>query len=183
MEEVDLHRVFFIHGKLDNIDIKSLKEDCLKSFKNSKKVSNDITDVRNEDLKIPKSKAFNNIVSQIQEKFLKKYSQKIKLDDFWAVVHRKNESTHTHDHVDCFDIKNSPDYSAVFYVQVPDNSGVIIFEYPINKYNQTKRWWYPPSEGHYLIFPSTLDHLVTKNNSNDLRIVISFNFKIEKDYK
>ena len=183
MEEVDLHRVFFIHGKLDNIDIKSLKEDCLKSFKNSKKVSNDITDVRNEDLKIPKSKAFNNIVSQIQEKFLKKYSQKIKLDSHWAVVHEKNESTHTHDHVDCFDIKNSPDYSAVFYVQVPDDSGVIIFEYPINKYNQTKRWWYPPSEGHYLIFPSTLDHLVTKNNSDDLRIVISFNFKVDKDYK
>ena len=58
MEEVDLHRVFFIHGKLDNIDIKSLKEDCLKSFKNSKIVSNDITDVRNEDLKIPKSKSY-----------------------------------------------------------------------------------------------------------------------------
>ena len=98
-------------------------------------------------------------------------------------MHEKNESTNTHDHVDCFDIKNSPDYSMVFYVQVPKDSGKIVFQWPTNKYNQYKRWWYPPSVGHYLIFPSTLDHFVTKNNSKDHRIAISFNFKIKKQYK
>ena len=179
MEEVNLHRVFFIHGQLDNIDVESIRKDCLKSHKNNKKLSNDVTATRNEDLEISKSKEIDKIIKQIQKKFLSKYSQKIELVNFWAQVHEKNESTNTHDHVDCFDIKNSPDYSMVFYVQTPKDSGKIVFQWPTNKYNQLKRWWYPPSVGHYLIFPSTLDHFVTKNNSEDYRIAISFNFKIK----
>ena len=183
MIEVDLHRVYFIRDNIDGIDIEFLKNDCLKSFEENNRMSKDISDTRNEDLIIPKSKVFEELINIIKDKFFIRYSKGLELTNHWAQVHNQNESTNLHDHVDCFDIKNSPDYSAVFYVQVPDNSGVIIFEYPINKYNQTKRWWYPSSEGHYLIFPSTLDHLVTKNNSDDLRIVISFNFKVDKDYK
>ena len=183
MEEVDLHRIFFIHGQLDDIDIQSLKKDCIEAFNNKNKLSQDITDSKNEDLEIPKSKAIDHIVNNIEDKFFTKYNQKIELSNFWAQVHEKNESTNTHDHVDCFDIKNSPDYSMVFYVQVPKDSGKIVFQWPTNKYNQYKRWWYPPSVGHYLIFPSTLDHFVTKNNSKDHRIAISFNFKIKKQYK
>ena len=56
MEEVDLHRVFFVHGQLDNIDIESIKKDCLKSHKDFQKLSKDVTDTKNEDLKISKSK-------------------------------------------------------------------------------------------------------------------------------
>ena len=33
MIEVDLHRVYFIRDNVDGVDIKSLKNDCLKSFK------------------------------------------------------------------------------------------------------------------------------------------------------
>ena len=179
MEEVDLHRVFFIHGQLDNIDIQSLKKDCLKSHKNNQKLSNDVTATRNEDLEISKSKEIDKIVKQIQKEFLSKYSQKIELQSFWAQVHQKYESTNTHDHVDCYDMKNSPDYSMVFYVQTPKDCGKLVFQYPINKYNQTKRWWFPSNVGSYVIFPATLDHFVTKNYSDDYRIALSFNFKIK----
>ena len=72
MEEVG-YTCFFIHGKLDNIDIKSLKKDCLKSFENNKKVGADITDVRNED---NINQKLINVVTQIQEKFLKNILKK-----------------------------------------------------------------------------------------------------------
>ena len=77
MEEVDLHRVFFIHGQLDDIDIQSLKKDCIEAFNNKNKLSQDITDSKNEDLEIRKSKSIDDIVNIIEEKFLTKYNKKI----------------------------------------------------------------------------------------------------------
>ena len=178
MIEVDLHRVYFIRDNIDGIDIEFLKNDCLKSFEKNNRMSKNISDTRNEDLIIPKSKVFEELINIIKDKFYIRYDQVIELTDYWAQVHEHNESTNLHDHVDCFDIKNSPVYSGVYYVQVPKNSGKIVFQYPINKYNQYQRYWFETLQGDFLIFPSTLDHFVTKNESNDYRIAISFNFKI-----
>lgn len=173
-----IHQVSFIHGKLENINNSLLKKECLKSYHNKKSFSDDITNTKNEDLIISKSKEFDKIISGIQSQFQQQYNQKLILTEYWSQVHGKNESTNLHDHVDCFDIKNSPVYSGVYYVQVPKNSGKIVFQYPINKYNQYQRYWFETLQGDFLIFPSTLDHFVTKNESNDYRIAISFNFKI-----
>jgi|TARA_R100000149_G_C5865409_1_gene130281 hypothetical protein len=178
MIEVDLHRVYFIRDNVDDVDIKSLKNDCLKSFKENNRMSKDISDTRNEDLIIPKSKPFEELINIIKDKFYIRYNQVIELTDYWAQVHSQNESTNMHDHVNCFDIKNSPDLSGVYYLEVPRDSGDIVFQWPINKYNQYKRWWFKPKKGDLLIFPSTLDHFVTKNTAVEKRIAVSFNFKI-----
>ena len=34
------------------------------------------------------------------------------------------------------------------------------------------------NEGDFIIFPSHLDHVIYKNNSDDLRVTIAFNFSI-----
>ena len=178
MIEVDLHRVYFIRDNIDGIDIEFLKNDCLKSFEKNNRMSKNISDTRNEDLIIPKSKVFEELINIIKDKFYIRYDQVIELTDYWAQVLEHNESTNLHDHVDCFDIKNSPDLSGVYYLEVPKDSGDIVFQWPTNKYNQYKRWWFKPKTGDLLLFPSTLDHFVTKNTSVKKRIAISFNFKI-----
>jgi uncharacterized protein (TIGR02466 family) len=178
MIEVDLHRVYFRRDNIGGIDITSLKNDCLKSFKENNRMSKDISDTKNEDLIIPKSKPLEELINIIKDKFYIRYTQVIEPTNYWAQVHSQNESTNLHDHVDCFDIKNSPDLSGVYYLEVPKDSGDIVFQWPINKYNQYKRWWFKPKEGDLLLFPSTLDHFVTKNTAVEKRIAVSFNFKI-----
>ena len=178
MKEIDLHRVYFIRDNINGINIESLKNDCLKSFKENNRMSKDISDTRNEDLIIPKSKPFEELINIIKDKFYIRYNQVIELTNYWAQVHSQNESTNMHDHVNCFDIKNSPDLSGVYYLEVPQDSGDIVFQWPINKYNQYKRWWFKPKTRDLLIFPSTLDHFVTKNTAVEKRIAVSFNFKI-----
>lgn len=178
MIEVDLHRVYFIRDNINSIDKQALVKDCLDAFTNNNRMSLDTSDTRNEDLIIPQSKTFKELIQTIKDKFFIRYSQRLELRTHWGQVHEHNESTNTHDHVDCFDIKNSPDLSGVYYLQVPKDSGDIVFQWPINKYNQYKRWWFKPKAGDLLLFPSTLDHFVSKNIALEKRIAISFNFKI-----
>ena len=81
-------------------------------------------------------------------------------------------------------------WSAVLYIQVPENSGVIRFynpahdemQYEWSKVNQFTHfnsaiWRITPEPGDLFIFPAWLDHEVEPNmNQNEERISIAFNF-------
>ena len=174
-----LHQVKIIRGEIKDVNNLVLEKECLQSYKNNKSISLDDTDTRNEDLIISKNNELNKLFSNIQNLFQKQFNQKTILQDFWAQVHGKNESTNIHDHVNILDLNNSPNYSGVYYVKIPKNSGKLVFQYPINKYNQSERYYYEPEVGDFFLFPSTLDHFVTKNKTNNYRIAISFNLKIK----
>jgi uncharacterized protein (TIGR02466 family) len=64
--------------------------------------------------------------------------------------------------------------SGVYYVQIPKNSGRLVFEYNINQF-QNYLSWIEPVVGNFIIFPSTLNHYVTKNLGDECRVSISFN--------
>jgi len=176
--EIDLQRVFFIHDHISSVDIDALKKDCLHSFEMNNRMSKDVSDTRNEDLVIRESKVFDDLIETIKDKFYTKYNDCLELTECWSQIHEQNESTNTHNHVNCFDKNGSPDISGAYYLQVPKDSGDIVFQWTIDSYNKLKRWWFKPKTGDLLLFPSTLEHFVTKNTSDEKRIVISFNFKI-----
>jgi uncharacterized protein (TIGR02466 family) len=82
-------------------------------------------------------------------------------------------------------------FSTVYYVTAPKDSGNIIFRsfeadtdmfpLPIQTINYAsyKTFSFPPEEGELLIFRSNLRHMVEKNKSDDSRISISMNFRIQ----
>lgn len=75
--------------------------------------------------------------------------------------------------------------SGVYYIDVPDGSGNIIFRNPISDFQYNKLWktngpsdrerMVTPKNGDLIIFPSFLYHRVTLNHSNDQRITLAFN--------
>ena len=91
--------------------------------------------------------------------------------------------------------------SGVLWIKAPQNSGDIVFDNPktfdpflqsarkgeIDSYtddfkdktNIYSDYYFPPDEGRILIFPSHLEHQVRKNKSNEDRISVSFNIKID----
>ena len=79
-------------------------------------------------------------------------------------------STTLHNHFDSY-------VSAVCYVNVPVGSGSIVFRPRLNQYdNSAYASKFEPERGVFYMFPSYLDHFVTRNLSEDLRVSISFNF-------
>ena len=98
----------------------------------------------------------------------------------WAIINKKNDFNVIHTHPNCY-------LSAAYYVKAPKDCGNFKVESP----NIAKRYAYPEianqnelnvevasiniSEGDLLLFPAYLPHKIKKNESDDDRIVISFN--------
>lgn len=167
-------------GKLPIINNFILEQHCLLHEKQiTRKRGLDITDTLSEDTDIPEHEEVNKMLSLVIEELKNKHNKKYYVDEFWAHIHEKNHSSNLHHHAVVDDLKNSSVLSGVYYISAPKDCGVIVFQYPINQYEE-KRYWIKPEPGMFILFPSSLPHYVTRNNSEKKRISISFNFKLNE---
>jgi uncharacterized protein (TIGR02466 family) len=109
---------------------------------------------------------------------LQKFS--LELKGCWAIVNGKLASNSVHNHPNSI-------LSGVYYLQAPENSGVISFADPrpaaqmlVPPMTEYSLWTLPkisyqPQAGTMLLFPSWLLHGVEMNMSRELRISLSFN--------
>ena len=79
---------------------------------------------------------------------------------------------HTHDDDDEL-------LSGVYYVNVPENSGNLII-YNNTKDNEQEKIEITPVAGDFIFFKPDVRHEVSKNNSNEHRLSIAFNFGLIK---
>jgi uncharacterized protein (TIGR02466 family) len=102
----------------------------------------------------------------------------------WAIINKKNDFNVLHSNPNA-------SLSAAYYVSAPENCGKFIIEH----LNMAKRNFYPEvlqdnqlnaqaaglevNEGDLLIFPGYLLHKVGMNESDQDRVVISFNVEIK----
>ena len=117
------------------------------------------------------------------------FSKKLAITNYWVNINQPNTHNRIHRHPHSV-------LSGVYYVQVPEDSGNIIFEnqhgfYAFDEltsfnpeagdyYAQHLATSYIPKEGLCIMFPSYLAHGVATNNSKENRISISFNTRVIK---
>ena len=110
-------------------------------------------------------------------------NKQIRITSMWSIINKKGDFNVAHTHPNSF-------LSSAYYVKAPNNCGKFQVENP----NQAKRYWYPEvkskneinkdfisldvEEGDLLLFPGYLSHKVSVNESDEDRIVISFNVDI-----
>ena len=96
------------------------------------------------------------------------------ITEMWGNVNYKHNSNGAHTH--------GGDLSGVFYLQVPEDSGKLVFCNPSVRSDgkALRKINYPivPRNLACIIFPSWLEHYVEPNKSDDKRISISFNINI-----
>ena len=113
-----------------------------------------------------------------------KQKQTAKINNMWAIINTGGSANLRHQH-------GNSTISGAYYVRAPENSGDIVFYDPRpapvfshpnvtspNLLNSQVNG-VSPKEGALVLFPSFLDHSVNENISNNERIVISFNIKIQ----
>ena len=110
-------------------------------------------------------------------------SQNIRIKEMWAIINKKNDFNTIHTHPNSY-------LSAAYYVKAPKDCGEFTVENP----HSISRHSYPAldkktdfnvkvekleiEEGDLLLFPAYLPHGVQENQSDEDRIVISFNINI-----
>ena len=108
----------------------------------------------------------------------------ISINSMWAIINKKNDFNVINTHPNSY-------LSAAYYVSAPKNCG----KFQIENLNIAKRHSYPEilknnelnaqvdgievAEGDLLIFPGYLPHKVAINESDEVRIVVSFNVGIK----
>ena len=111
-------------------------------------------------------------------------NQNIRIREMWAIINKKDDFNVVHTHPNSL-------LSAAYYVKAPNNCG----RFQIEDLNIVKRHASPlianqnelnmnvagleVSEGDLLIFPGYIPHKVARNETEDDRIVISFNVDIK----
>ena len=147
----------------------------------------------NDDLH--KDKRFSEILESISKYFqfiFKNYNYiegvELIMSNMWANVNRYKDYNIAHTH-------EGADWSFVYYVKIPKDSGNLIFIDPrIRKIkDQSDRYiksfenpfthsiyFMHPLEGKFVIFPSYLEHYVKSNTTDNPRISVSGNISLEK---
>jgi uncharacterized protein (TIGR02466 family) len=138
----------------------------------------------------PEYRTLVNLLYEAQKEIFKKESLDGEpiLGNMWANINPKGGSNAPHTHPNCL-------FSGVYYVRTPDNCGLLQFEDPrpgTNLYRPIKKkgiqdekeYWreifYKPVAGRLIMFPAWLSHKVFPNESDDIRISISWNFLQDK---
>ena len=109
-----------------------------------------------------------------------KEKQTAKISNMWAIINTGGAANLRHQH-------GNSTISGAYYVRAPNKCGDIVFydprPAPVYSYPNVKSPNFlnaqvngiSPKEGALVLFPSFLDHSVNENESNEERIVISFN--------
>lgn len=126
-----------------------------------------------------------NIISEFFEQL--SYTGSWHFVNSWAAIYPKGAWVPLHDH-------KIMEWSGVYYVSAPNNCGDIVFtdpkEYALAAEPPNTRWRgnykqrFSPQDGKLILFPSYVKHETMPNNSDEDRIIISFNINTgEKNYK
>ena len=109
--------------------------------------------------------------------------------DAWVNINKPGDYNTKHHHPAC-------DLSGVLWIKTSEDCGKIEFQSPVefqtytevesytkdfkdsNNYYHT--YYFSPTEGRMLVFPSHLQHQVRENKSNEDRISVSFNIRLSK---
>jgi uncharacterized protein (TIGR02466 family) len=107
--------------------------------------------------------------------------KKIQYVEAWVNVAAKEQYQEYHRHAKW-------NFSAVYYVKTPENSGNIVFKkdtfdemfpLPIDELNEVASYGIhdvTPKAGELIIFKSNIQHMVEKNKSDENRVSIAINF-------
>ena len=165
---INLARIDLLKGKSE-ADLDSLSKILRDNYKN--RLLDDVTTSSYEDSYCPSNDIVDGIIREMKNDFYAATEEEIEVENFWGHIHEKNMSTNCHNHTTSY-------VSAVLYVEVPEGSGKLVFRPRINQYdNSAYISKFNPERGVFYMFPSHVDHYVSRNLSDDMRISISFNFR------
>ena len=120
--------------------------------------------------KFPYSRTWDKLNTYIREHIRLEYNIKLINKKTWGNIYSPHETTIPLLNVDPVDLKNSPDYTLLYGVNVKDCS--VRIHYDDNR-RAGRSWDIPLTNNQFIMFPSTQLYYITNNQKDSLNFILT----------
>ena len=175
LTEVDLYTGEIAMPKGFEIDRNKIKNDIIKSFVTEDRINNNPQAYSYKDYNVPFSQPLQWVQDYIRDHWRVEYGFTLVTKDIHGkILHPKEQSVLMHS-LEPVDLRNSPDYTLIYGVDVEPNSCECIIEYDDNR-RKNRTWHIPVKNNHFIMFPATQRYMITENTSKKLNTILVINY-------
>ena len=176
LSEIDLYFGEIKSPKGFEINRDRIKSDILTSFINQKRISNNPKAYAYKDYQVPYSQPLTWLKDYLRDHMKVEYGFTLVQKSEHGNVMHPREQSFTRYLVDPVDLRNSPDYTLVYAVDVEDNSSELIIEYDDNR-RKNRTWHLPIKNNNFIMFPATNKYCITENTSKKLNTILTIGYE------
>ena len=158
------------------IDRDQIRNDIIDSFVNKNRINNNPKTYAFEDYVVPFSQPLQWMQDYIRDHFFTEHHKKLVFKRTFGNVMKPNEKSWTRHLVDPVDLRNSPDFTLIYGVDVKEDSTECIIEYDDNR-RKYRSNHIPIKNNEYIIFPSTNRYSFSPNTSKGLNVILTITYE------
>ena len=176
LTEVDLYTGEISMPKGFEINRNQIKNDILKSFVTEDRINNNPQAYSYKDYQLPYSQPLQWMQDYMRDHWRAEYNFTLVPKNMHGQVLHPEEQSFLRYHIDPVDLRNSPDYTFIYVVDVEPDSCECIVEYDDNR-RKNRTWHLPIKNNNFIMFPATQRYMITKNTSNKLNTILVINYE------
>ena len=176
LTEVDLYCGSIDMPKGFEINRKKIADTALESFSKGARVTNNRRSYEYEDYQLPYSQPLQWVQDYLRDHWNLEYHYTLVEKNLHVKLLRPKTKSFLRNHVDPLDLRNAPDYTFIYAVDVEPDSFECIVEYDDNR-RKGRTWHVPLKNNDFVMFPSTQKYMFTENKSNKLNIIVVINYE------
>ena len=176
LTEVDLYYGEIKTPKGFEIDRNAIKHSIVKSWITAKRKSNNEQAYAYRDYEVEFSQPLQWFQDYIRDHYNCEFHKNLIPRNIFGNVYKENESSPTRNHLEAVDLRNSPDYTLIYSVDVEEGSSEVVIEYDDNR-RAGRTWHVPLKNNHFIMFPASQKYMISPNTSNKTNIILTITYE------
>ena len=176
LTEIDLYTGEISMPKGFEIDRDKIRDDIIESFIKKNRVNTNSQAYAFDDYIVPFSQPLQWMQDYMRDHWRVEYGRTLVHKNMHGNVMHPKEKSWTRNQVEPVDLRNSPDYTLIYGVDVKEGSSECIIEYDDNR-RKNRTWHLPIKDNHFIMFPATNKYSFSSNTSNGLNIILTINYE------
>ena len=181
MKKVVLSEVDLYHGEVDmpegfDIDRDQIRNDIIESYVKQNRINNNPQAYAFDDYVVPFSQPLQWTQDYIRDHWTAEYGYALIFKNMHGNVMHPKEKSWVRHQVEPVDLRNSPDYTLIYGVDVKENSSECIIEYDDNR-RKNRTWHIPMKNNHFIMFPATNKYSFSTNKSENLNTILTITYE------
>ena len=176
LTEVDLYTGEIQMPKGFDIDRDKIRNDIIESYVNKNRINNNPQAYAFDDYVVPFSQPLQWMQDYVRDHWRVEYGKTLVTKTMHGNVMHPKEKSWTRGQVDPVDLRNSPDYTLIYGIDVKEGSSECIIEYDDNR-RKNRTWHLPIKNNHFIMFPATNKYCITENTSKKLNTILTIGYE------